>query len=147
MQEMTTKMITPTDSRLEPLLNFLKDVPGIDPRIGSGYFKNGNWWVKFRIDVANELAWHVVQKLGHVLNYIAIHNRLPTVFKPVAPPPGNGGPEESLSWVIESTDTTYTPVQCAECLINCLPSPVNDLEAWRFVDEDDDDDFDEDEED
>jgi hypothetical protein len=61
--------------------------------------------VKFSIDVFHPSAWRTVQELGHVLNYVSINERLPTVFKPVLPPPYmNGGPVEFLPWVIECPD-------------------------------------------
>jgi hypothetical protein len=51
--------------------------------------------VKFAIDIEHPLAWSVVQELGHVLNYVSLEERLPTVFMPVSPPPYmNGGPDE-----------------------------------------------------
>lgn len=80
------------------LVDFLERVPGIDGRIGSGTFENGNWWVKFQIDIAHPLAWRVVQEFGFILNCISVNERLPTVFMPVSPPPYlNGGPTEFLS--------------------------------------------------
>jgi len=79
------------------LIGYLKQVPGTQPTIGFGTLPNGCWWVKFSIDITNPLAWNVVQELGHVLNYISIDARLPTVFMPISPPPYmNGGPEEFL---------------------------------------------------
>ena len=46
----------------------------------------GAWWVKCAIDIDHEFAWNVVQELGHVLNYVSLDERLPTVFMPVSPP-------------------------------------------------------------
>src|SRR5688500_17345460 len=67
-----------------------------------GQLDGGGWWVKFSLDISHRLTWNVVQELGHVLNYLSLNERLPTVFKPVSPPPYlNGGPAEFLSWVIE----------------------------------------------
>jgi hypothetical protein len=123
---------------LEPLLAFLRRVPAIQRGAGSGVFDDGRWWVKFGIDIEHELAWRVVQELGHVLNYLSLNEQLPTVFKPVSPPPyANGGPKDFLSWVIEATDTEFTPADCAEWLEGRLPAPVDDLAAWN--DEEDDD--------
>jgi hypothetical protein len=60
-----------------------------------------DWWLKIVIDIEHPLAWHVVQALGFVLNYISLEERLPTRFMPVSPPPYlNGGPGEFLAWVI-----------------------------------------------
>jgi hypothetical protein len=50
------------------LKQYLVRIPAIEGTIGSGVFDNGNWWVKFSIDVEHRLAWNVVQELGHVLN-------------------------------------------------------------------------------
>ncbi len=127
--------------KFENLLKFLERLPAIDlpagrKSIGCGNLKNGNWWVKFSIDTSHELAWRHVQELGHVLNYVSIDERQPTVFMPVSPPPYMNGGEEFLSWVIESTEPEFTPGLCAEWLEERLPRPVNDLEQWSFEDDD-----------
>jgi hypothetical protein len=114
------------------LLDYLARVPAIDGSIGHGVDEAGRWWVKFSIDIHHPLAWHVVQELGHVLNYLSLGERLPTVFKPVSPPPYlNGGPEEFLSWVIESESADLRPGTCAEWLEGRLPRPVDDPEQWQ----------------
>lgn len=119
------------------LLGFLAAVPAISTNdsafggFGSGKFENGNWWVKFSIDTQHSLAWKTVQELGHVLNYLSVEDPLPTCFKPVSPPPYmNGGPDEYLSWVVESSDPEFLPVNAKEWLAARLPNPVNDLSAW-----------------
>jgi hypothetical protein len=127
---------------LDALAAFLARIPGIDPHIGQGTIENdrqhGNWWVKFRIDAEHPLAWHVVQNLGHVLNYFSLNDRLPTVFKPVSGPPDlNPGPKEYLSWVIESTDAAFTPELCRSWLEDNLPAPVDDLSAWTAGEDED----------
>lgn len=72
----------------------------------------------------------------HVLNYISLEERLPTVFMPVSPPPYmNGGPRDFLSWVIESKSKDFQPEKCVEWLEGRLPQPVTDLEKWH-IDED-----------
>jgi hypothetical protein len=79
------------DSIFEPLKRYLANVPSISD-ISTGFSQDGYWWVKFTIDIEHALAWRVVQELGHVLNYIALEERLPTVVMPVSPPPYmNGG--------------------------------------------------------
>jgi len=115
---------------------FLEQVPGVQKPIGKGVLDSGEWWVKFSVDIDHELAWRVVQEFGHVLNYVSIDEKLPTVFKPVSPPPYlNGGPREFLSWVIEATDKTFTPAACAEWLKGRLPQPVEDPSAWILDDD------------
>jgi len=99
--------------------------------IGSGFAGNGRWWVKFSLDTTHPLAWRVVQELGHVLNYLSNDERLPTVFKPVSPPPYLNGGVEFLSWVIENQDASFTPARCAEWLRGRLPDPVTDPNAWE----------------
>ncbi len=42
--------------------------------------------VKFSIDIDHPLAWHAIQELGNVLNYLSVTERLPNVFMPVSPP-------------------------------------------------------------
>src|SRR5690242_18991419 len=101
------KSVQVEDPDFKALLAFLRRVPAMQPRFGTGRLDDGNWWVKFALDIGHPLAWHVVQEFGCVLNYLSLDERLPTVFMPVSPPPYmNGGPEHFLSWVIESKDTT-----------------------------------------
>jgi hypothetical protein len=120
------------NSDLESLETFLLRIPAIQGPIGKGRFENGLWWVKFSIDIDHPLAWNVVQELEHVLNYLSVNDRLPTVFMPVSPPPSmNGGPRDFLSWVIESTSADFMPATCAEWLEGRLPKPVEDVSAWE----------------
>lgn len=116
------------------LLDYLHRVPAIETgAIGKGRFEDSTWWVKFSIDIEHPLAWHVVQEFGHVLNYLSLDSRLPTVFMPVsAPPYMNGGPKEFLSWVIECRDLKFTPSDCREWLEGRLPRPVDDLSEWNL---------------
>ena len=126
------------DRDFDSLLSYLKRVPAIDHSIGRGQNPDKTWWVKFSLDIKHPLAWHVVQELGFVLNYISLNERLPTVFKPVSPPPYlNGGPREFLSWVIECDDPTCKPGTVMECLEGRLPRPVDDPAEWD-IDGDDD---------
>ena len=119
----------------QPLVAFLARMPALDVTAtpdheAKGVFANGNWWIKFTIDTGHPLAWRHVQELGHVLNYIAVDERLPTVFMPVSPPPYMNGGVEFLAWVIESTRSDFSPAQCAEWLEARLPDPVDDLAEW-----------------
>jgi len=124
------------DVIFEPLLKYLTGVPAIAGTIGSGFSDDGYWWVKFAIDIDHPLAWNVVQELGHVLNYLSLDDRLPTVSMPVsAPPYMNGGPRDYLLWVIESKSKDFKPATCAEWLEGRLPRPVSDPEQWRSTTE------------
>jgi len=117
---------------------YLTQVPAIGGIVGKGYHPDGLWWVKFRINIQHELAWQVVQEIGHVTNYLSLNERLPTVFYPVSPPPYmNGGPEEFLSWVIENSDKDFTPDKMQEWLEGRLPKPVNNEAEW-LTDSDED---------
>jgi hypothetical protein len=49
----------------------------------------------------------------------------------------NGGPNDFLSWVIESTNEEYSPALCAEWLRGRMPSPIDDLSQWLQDDSDD----------
>lgn len=117
------------------LIDFLARIPAVETNdtpsrgVGSGQ-ADGSWWVKVSIDIEHDLAWHTVQELGHVLNYLSLEERLASVFKPVSPPPYlNGGPDEFLSWVIEAPDE-LRPGTLADLLEARLPKPVEDEEAW-----------------
>ena len=116
--------------QFEELKVFLCRVPAILGPIASGQ-EDGRWWVKFNIDISHPRAWHVVQELGHILNYVSLDEPLPTVFMPVSPPPYmNGGPGDFLSWVIENTDDEFSPALALEWLEGRLPDPVDDLSLW-----------------
>ena len=118
------------------LLGYLRRVPGIMEPISTGREDDGNWWVKFSIDLAHPLAWNVVQEFSCILNYISLNERLPTVFMPVSPAPYlNGGPRDFLSWVIESKAPTFEPDTCMKWLDGRLPQPVEDASAWPTEDE------------
>ncbi len=118
---------------MKELTDFLERIPAIQTPISSGTFDNGIWWTKFSIDINNELAWNVVQELGHIVNYVSLDERLPTVFYPVSPPPYmNGGPTDFLSWVIETKEKDFKPETMKEWLEGRLPNPVDDLEQWNI---------------
>ncbi|WIX31806.1 hypothetical protein QO259_13425 [Salinicola sp. JS01] len=112
---------------------FLQKIPGISPPLSHGYSSDGQWWVKFTIDIDNPYSWQVVQELGHILNYLSLNERLPTVFKPVSPPPYlNGGPRDFLSWVIECSDKDFKPGAIAKWLEGRMPQPVDDTTQWEL---------------
>ena len=114
------------------LIEFLEKVPSINKSISFGSENDGIWWIKFQLDINHKLAWNVVQELGCVVNYISINERLPTVFYPVSPAPYmNGGPEDFLSWVIETKDSGFKPGTLMKWLKERLPNPVNDMEQWE----------------
>lgn len=86
------------DRAFTELTDYLSKVPAIIGEIGTGSDEEGLWWVKFEIDVDQDLAWRAVQEFCHVLNYLSIDEGLPTSFRPVSPPPYmNGGPEDYLA--------------------------------------------------
>jgi len=118
------------------LLAFLARIPAVTTNetpwggFGTGIDDSG-WWVKLWIDIDHHLAWNAVQEMGHVLNELSMSERLPTVFKPVSPPPYlNGGPREFLSWVIECRDGALKPGTVADWLEGRLPQPVEDISVW-----------------
>jgi hypothetical protein len=124
------------DPKFAKLIALLCQVPAVEHNetpslgIGRGFTEDG-WWVKFGIDIAHPLAWTAVQELGHVLNYLSLDEKLPTVFMPVSPPPYmNGGPREYLSWVIQCFDKTFEPDNAAQWLEGRLPKPIADAAAW-----------------
>lgn len=118
------------------LLDFLACVPSIvatdapSHGFGSGAGRT-IWWVKFSLNLNDPLAWNVVQELAHVLNYLSVDEKLPTIFYPVSPPPYlNGGPKQYLSWVIECPLSAMHPATVADLLKSRLPDPVDDLTQW-----------------
>ena len=115
------------------LIEYLEKIPAMIKPISFDSDDNGFWWIKFQLNISNKLAWHVVQELACVINYISINERLPTVFYPVSPAPYlNGGPDEFLSWVIETKDIKFKPETLMKWLKERLPNPVNDLEQWHI---------------
>lgn len=128
--------LTKHDLGFHKLLTFLARIPAVHTNdtpwggFGSGMNDVG-WWVKFSLDIDHSLAWSAVQEIGYVLNELSLSERLPTVFKPVSPPPYlNGGPRDYLSWVIECHDGTTRPGTIADWLEGRLPKPVEDITAW-----------------
>ncbi len=116
---------------LKKLVAFLQRIPALKANIGAGQDAEGLWWVKFQLDIRHPLAWHVVQELSCVVNYISVSERLPTVFYPVSPAPYlNGGPSEFLAWVIENRDASFTANDLAQWLEGRLPQPVEDASKW-----------------
>ncbi len=117
------------------ILDFLKRIPGINQSIGTGVYEDQNWWLKFSIDIDNDLAWNVVQELGHIINYLSLNERLPASFYPVSAPPYlNGGPKDFLQWVIESKQIDFTPQDLKKWLESRLPDPVDDINEWKIDD-------------
>jgi hypothetical protein len=63
------------------LIDFLARIPALDTNdtpsrgFGSGE-QAGEWWVKFSIDIEHDLAWHAVEEIGAVLNYLSVEERL-----------------------------------------------------------------------
>lgn len=96
----------------------------------------GGWWIKLDIDISASHAWKIVQEFGHILNYLSVNEPLPTVFKPVSPPPYmNGGPSDYLSWVIECHNPEFKPETLTEWLDGRLPKPASDLGQWLELDD------------
>jgi hypothetical protein len=133
--------------RFAKLVEFLALIPAVETdtspsggiETGEG---NGQWWVQFSLDIEHDLAWYAVQELACVLNYLSLEERLPTVFKPISPPPYlNGGPDEYLAWIIECP-SIMSPDTVAEWLESRLPQPIEDEAAW-FGEADDEEDDDE----
>ena len=113
----------PLEEGLSALVTYLDTLPAVSV-MSSG--KQGSlWWVKLEIAIDSPHAWNVVQELGFVLNYISLGELLPTLFKPVSPPPYlNGGPKENLAWVIESTQPLVDPRTILGFLNERLPDPT-----------------------
>lgn len=118
---------------VEALANLVRGLPGVEA-VGHSQAGSDFWWVKFSIDRRHPLAWHVVQRLGYVLNYYSLEHRFATVFMPVSPPPAlNGGPE-FLSWVIEAKLGLLDPRPVVKALRGALPAARKSEKAWREYD-------------
>ncbi len=129
----TNRNITLDERAFKTLIEYLEKIPSMTKPISFGSDDEGFWWVKFQLDITNQLAWNVVQELGCVVNYLSINERLPTVFYPVSPAPYmNGGPEDFLSWIIETKDKEFKPGTLMKWLDGRLPNPVEDLEQWEM---------------
>lgn len=121
------------DLLFKPLIEYLTKVPAVQSSIGTGVDEEGFWWVKFQIDIEDPLAWRVVQEFACVVNYLSLNERLPTIFYPVSPAPYlNGGPDEYLSWVIETKSKEFTPKSLTKWLEARLPNPVDQLDEWEI---------------
>lgn len=122
-------------SRFTRLEQFFAKVPCIQAEriIASGDDGAHSWWFKFSIDIHNPIAWQAVQELGHVLNYLSTHERLPTQFFPVSPPPYmNGLAKDFLAWVIQCNHPDFSPDVICDWLEARLPTPVDDLSQWQI---------------
>lgn len=116
------------------LVSLIGSLPSVEQGIGRSYPEDYFWWIKFSMDRTHPLVWHVIQRLGHVLNYISLEQRLDVVFKPVSPPPGlNGGPEH-LSWVIEATKRYVNPATVCKVLRPHLPANLSSEKQWKKYD-------------
>lgn len=119
-----------TQPNFSKINSYLNKIPSVEV-VSNGIYDNGFWWIKIKIDIENDLAWHVVQEIGHVVNYISITERLPTKFYPVSPPPYmNGGPKDFLSWIIDVEAHDFSPDLLQEWLEGRLPRPVEDTNEW-----------------
>lgn len=134
--------------RIRRLAEFLARIPAVDADDASAAGMSsgedeGRWWIRFRIDVDDDLAWETVEALAYAVNGPGET----TTFRPVsAAAEASDGPEESLFWVLEAPETT-DPDHVASRLEAALPFPVDDLSAWGEVDDEDEEDEDSDLED
>ena len=39
------------------LIEFIKRVPSVNTSIASGAYDNGNWWIKFSLDINHQLSY------------------------------------------------------------------------------------------
>ncbi|HEY0070725.1 MAG TPA: hypothetical protein VGE04_12235 [Chloroflexia bacterium] len=141
--EIVEHAVTPAASRgqkrsaqgLQKLQAYIERIPAVQI-VSASEASEARWWIKFDINIHHALAWNVVQELGSVLNYLSLNDRLPTVFKPVSPPPYmNGGPEEYLSWVIEAEEPFTDAGYIMDVLEGRLPRPVEDETEWGTWDD------------
>lgn len=143
-------MIVATEhsSRLRGLAEFLARIPAVEadeaPTFGmSSGEADGRWWIRFQIDIDDDLAWETVEALAFAANAAGEA----TVLRPVIVESDTSeGPEDSLVWMLDAP-LGVSPDDVRSRLESLLPYPVDDLAAWGEEDEDDDDDDDGPEED
>jgi hypothetical protein len=117
------------------LKHFVLSVPGVRDFIQKGYDENGQWWIQFAVNPEHPLSWRVVQEFAFVINYLSLGERLPAVFFPISSPPYlNGGPDEYLYWIIQSSGSTFSPDMCADWLTKRFPNPIDDEAQWNLDD-------------
>lgn len=118
------------------LAALIASLPGVENPVAKSGPNQFCWWLKFSINKEHPLVWHVIQRLGHVLNYISLDERFDVVFAPVSPPPDmNGGPE-FLSWVIEARKRFVNPATIHKALRLHLPKNVRSTREWKIYDTD-----------
>jgi len=119
---------------LDKIKGLLTRIPCVNS-VATSNFGESFWWLKFSIDIKSAIAWTVVQELGHILNYLSVNDKLPTIFYPASPPPYmNGGPEDFLSWVIEPTIPFADTNIIFDHLHGRLPEDYDKEESWRLGD-------------
>ena len=119
---------------VDALADLIRQLPGVHPSVGRSTPEDAFWYVKFSLDRTHPLAWHVLQRLGFVFNYISLEFRYSTVFMPVSPPPYlNGGPE-FLNWAVEAKVPFYDPRHVTRALRAELPEHLGRAKAWRTYD-------------
>lgn len=117
---------------LDKIKNLLIKIPCIT-FISNSKTDEPFWWLKFSINISSKISWNVVQELGHILNYLSLEEKLPTSFYPVSPPPYmNGGPEEFLNWIIESSIPAVDTNIIYDYLEGRLPEGYDKEENWNI---------------
>ena len=123
----------PPKIRGNALSDYLRRIPGLELSFVSEPGEEP-WRIGFSIVITHPLAWDVVQHLAWVLNNLSLQEKLPVRFMPMSAPPYlNGGPRHHLWWVLFSIAPAVDPAEIARVLEDSLPSPVEDVAAWRFV--------------
>src|SRR2546423_2613303 len=56
---------------LSALQQFLERIPAVG-MVSLSEPSEPYWWAKLVIDIGHPLAWHVIQELGFVLNYLSL---------------------------------------------------------------------------
>lgn len=115
---------------MENLKEILGKIPSVT--VNSHSETEMGWKLILTIDIEHELSWRVVQEFASVINDLSVEEKLPAKFWPSSPPPYmNGGPEEYLTWVIESYRGDFSPEKCAEWISSRFPNPVDDESQWE----------------
>ncbi|MEM8706317.1 MAG: hypothetical protein AAGE98_07665 [Actinomycetota bacterium] len=108
------------------LVDYVGRLPAVRGRVSTSAdaISTTGWWVSFRLDVDDPLAWRSIQEVGHALNGV-VGDGVDVWFGPTSTGPWQGGPRDFLDWVICSPDGATRPGTVAKRLADAIPEPFD----------------------